>query len=97
MTGVIDLVGHPAKLLSARSQLQGSTLLPPGSLKILHGLGRGLGQATDEALQKGRQHLRPGNDSSGGLPKRDGDFFQLTRKICDLLGEIETQSQNGER
>jgi len=97
MTGVVNPVGYPGKLLSARSQLQGSTLLSPGSPKILHGLGRGLGQPVDEAIQEGRQHLRPGNEPSGGLPERDGDFFQLTRKIRSLLGEIETQSQNGER
>ena len=97
MTGVIDLVGSPGKLLSARSQLQGSTLVSPGRPKILHGLGRGLRQPTGEAVEKGGQHLRPGNNSSGGLPKRDGDFFQLARKIRSLLGKIETQSQDGER
>jgi hypothetical protein len=41
--------------------------------------------------------LGAGNDSPGGLPKGDGDFFQLTGKIRGLLGQIETQSQDGER
>ncbi len=97
MAGVIHLLGRTGKFLATGTNLQGAPLLAPGGAEVLQDLTWWLVPSPWEGVEKCRQRLGAGNDSARGLVQGNRAFFEIAGKIRDLVGEVEAESQNGER
>ena len=70
--------------------------LETGVSPIFHRFGDGLKEAVRKAVQKGSEHLGPGDVLVRSLKKGDGGFFQRGWEVGRLLMEIETETEERE-
>jgi hypothetical protein len=96
VAGVIHLLGRAGKFPTPGANLEGATLLAPGSAEVREDLIRRLGPSVGEGVKEGGQSLSARHVSARGLAQGNSAFFEIAGKISHLVGEVEAESQNAE-
>ena len=96
MARFVDLFGDAVKRLITHPDLEIPAHLGECGAPVGQNFFLGLAEAVVQALQEGSQCLGAGDQPTGGLADRDGAFFEILRKVGELVVEIQSKPQQGQ-